>query len=74
MPREMSHSKRHAPGPLGWPQVPHGAGMSLALVVVAAPPIAAKVDSFFVSWVPWQLGHSGAGADWRTSVSNSFPQ
>jgi hypothetical protein len=35
---------------------------------------AAKVDSFFVNSVPWQAGHAGAGAELRTSVSNSLPQ
>ena len=71
MPEKL-YSNWQAPGPPGWPQLPQGAGISLC--VSPAPAIAAKVDIFFLSSVPWQLGHSGAGADWRTSVSNSFPQ
>ena len=42
-------------------------------LMLAVPVIAAKVESFFVRWVPWQLGQSGAGPDERTSFSNSFP-
>jgi len=36
--------------------------------------MAAKADIFFRSSVPWHAGHSGAGEDPRTSVSNSLPQ
>jgi hypothetical protein len=35
---------------------------------------AAKADSFFVSSVAWQAGHSTAGDEVRTKVSNSLPQ
>jgi len=34
----------------------------------------AKPDSFFCSAALWHDGHSGAGEDARTSVSNSVPQ
>ena len=36
--------------------------------------IAAKVDNFLCRSVPWHPGHSGAGEELRTSVSNSLLQ
>jgi hypothetical protein len=64
--------KRQAPGPSGWPQLPQGPGSSLA--ADAVPLTAAKAESFLRKSVLLQAGHSGAGADARTSFSNSLPQ
>ena len=64
-------SNWQAPGPPGWPQLPQPIGISLAMELEAL--MAAKVESFLCSSVLWQPGHSGAGADERTSVSNSLP-
>jgi hypothetical protein len=60
------------PGPSALPQVLQGPGNSDR----PAPELAgaAKAESFLVSSVAWQLGHSTAGEEDRTRVSNSLPQ
>jgi len=65
--------KRQAPGPSGWPQLPQGPGNSLLLVLLMVEKVA-KADNFLTTSLLWQSGQSGAGADWRTSFSNSLPQ
>ena len=71
--RARHQSNWQAPGQPGWPHEPQPAGASLN--DAAAPLVtAAKVESFLVSSVPWQAGHSITGSDDRTSFSNSLPQ
>jgi hypothetical protein len=60
------------PGPPGLPQVWQALGQSAE--AAAVPDRDAKADSFFLRSVPWHFGHSTAGEDPRTRVSNSLPQ
>jgi hypothetical protein len=61
-----------APGPPGLPQLWQDAGSSAW--ADAVPVIAANVESFLRSSVPWQTGHSGSLDELRTRISNSFAQ
>ena len=61
-----------APGPLGSPQLPQGAGLSGR---ASSPPFpTANTESCFSSRVPSQEGHCGVSSDLITSVSKSLSQ
>lgn len=55
-----------APGPPGFPQLPHGLGMEGA--GAAALAVVEKTDSSFSSAVEWHWGHSGTVSE-RTRAS-----
>ena len=79
MVRRNSAQNWHDPGPSGLPQLPQPAGsVSSAAELDTAPKAdrdtAEKVDSFLCRSAPWQDGHSNAGEELRTRVSNSLPQ
>jgi hypothetical protein len=75
----LLRQKPHDPGPSGLPQLGQPAGRVSSVAELDTAPkadfeTAAKVESFLCRSVPWQVGHSDAGEELRTRVSNSLPQ